>query len=264
MRLSIQHKTRFTYGEAAQYALLQLRVRPMDSPSQTVRNWTLSLDGAVHQAEFFDQYGTATDLITFDRGVQAVDIHVVGEVETFETAGVMQSREGPLPLWYYLKTTHLTQPSDAILSLSEPLEQNDRLACLHGLSDAIRDSVTYETGTTLTTTPASEAMAMGRGVCQDHSHIFLSAARALGIPARYVSGYLMMDDRADQDASHAWVEAFVPDLGWLGLDISNGISPDERYVKIAHGLDYADCAPTRGVLIGSMREQLAVSIQVQQ
>ena len=101
-------------------------------------------------------------------------------------------------------------------------------------------------------------------MCQDHSHVFLGTVRALGFPARYVSGYLMMNDRVDQDASHAWAEAHVEGLGWVGFDISNGISPDERYVRIARGLDYGDALPAKGVVIGARDETLVVSIQVQQ
>jgi transglutaminase-like putative cysteine protease len=87
----------------------------------------------------------------------------------------------------------------------------------------------------------------------------------MGAPARYVSGYLMMDDQIEQDASHAWAEAYVEGLGWVGFDVTNGISPDERYVKIAHGLDYIDCTPTHGIVIGAASTaDLVVSIQVQQ
>ncbi|MEL6744620.1 MAG: transglutaminase family protein, partial [Pseudomonadota bacterium] len=104
----------------------------------------------------------------------------------------------------------------------------------------------------------------GQGVCQDHAHVFLSAARLLDVPCRYVSGYLMMDDRVLQDATHAWVEAHVPQLGWVGFDVSNRISPDERYVRVATGLDYSDAAPLKGLRLGTQPESLVVSVQVQQ
>ena len=87
----------------------------------------------------------------------------------------------------------------------------------------------------------------------------------MGVPARYVSGYLMMNDRVDQDASHAWAEAFVQGIGWIGFDVSNQISPDERYVRVATGLDYSEAAPVSGLRIGKQgEEELEVSIQVQQ
>jgi transglutaminase-like putative cysteine protease len=103
-----------------------------------------------------------------------------------------------------------------------------------------------------------------RGVCQDHSHIFVAAARAMGYPARYVSGYLMMNDRVHQDASHAWAEAHVEGVGWVGFDVSNGISPDARYVRVATGLDYREAAPVSGLRFGRGGEALSIDIQVQQ
>jgi transglutaminase-like putative cysteine protease len=104
----------------------------------------------------------------------------------------------------------------------------------------------------------------GAGVCQDHAHIFISAARANGIPARYVSGYLMMDDRIDQEATHAWAEAHVEGLGWVGFDVSNGISPDPRYVRVATGSDYRDAAPITGITQGSAAaDVLTVGVAVE-
>ena len=119
-------------------------------------------------------------------------------------------------------------------------------------------------GATGVDTSAEDALAAEQGVCQDHAHIFIGAARALGIPARYVSGYLMMNDRIDQEATHAWAEAHVEDLGWVGFDISNGISPDQRYVRVATGRDYHDAAPVAGVSTGSSTQDLTVAVAVEQ
>ena len=122
----------------------------------------------------------------------------------------------------------------------------------------------YETGATDVYTTAEEAMGEGMGVCQDHAHIFIGAARALDIPTRYVSGYLLMDDRIDQEATHAWAEAHVEGLGWVGFDISNGISPDTRYVRVATGRDYVEAAPITGVSFGAAEEELRVALAVEQ
>ena len=113
-------------------------------------------------------------------------------------------------------------------------------------------------------TTAEQAITAGEGVCQDHAHIFISAARLLEVPARYVSGYLMMNDRVDQDATHAWAEAYVDDLGWVGFDISNGISPDPRYVRVATGRDYRDAAPVTGISFGTLAQALEVDVAVEQ
>lgn len=113
-------------------------------------------------------------------------------------------------------------------------------------------------------TPAEDAMQGSHGVCQDHAQIFVSAARLSGLPARYVSGYLMMDDQVDQDATHAWAEVCLPAIGWVGFDVSNGVSPDERYIRIAVGCDARDAAPIKGLRMGLADETLMVSLQVQQ
>ena len=130
--------------------------------------------------------------------------------------------------------------------------------------NTIDERVVYTSGATHAGTTAEEALKLGTGVCQDHAHIFAAAARKLGFPARYVSGYLMMNETIDQAASHAWAEAYVPLLGWVAFDASNGISPDERYVRVAIGRDYRDAMPVSGIRLGWAEEQLAVSITVEQ
>ena len=134
---------------------------------------------------------------------------------------------------------------------------------LHALSALIRERVAYEAGRTHSATTAEEAIGQAAGVCQDHAHIFIGAARASGVPARYVSGYLLMDDRIEQEATHAWAEAHVEGLGWVGFDVSNGISPDPRYVRVATGSDYRDAAPITGISIGASEQVLTVGVAVE-
>jgi transglutaminase-like putative cysteine protease len=124
--------------------------------------------------------------------------------------------------------------------------------------------VHYDVGHTDAATTADAALSAGHGVCQDHAHIFITAARVLGFPARYVSGYLMLTDRIEQEASHAWAEAHVDDLGWVGFDVSNGISPDPRYVRVATGADYLEAAPISGLSYGGGEQQMVVSLAVEQ
>ena len=122
----------------------------------------------------------------------------------------------------------------------------------------------YEVGASEVHWSAEDALAAGRGVCQDHAHVFVACARVLGLPARYVSGYLMTEGREVQDAAHAWAEAHVPGLGWVGFDPANGISPDTRYVRVATGLDYGQAAPVSGTRYGGAEEGLSVSVEVAQ
>jgi transglutaminase-like putative cysteine protease len=169
-------------------------------------------------------------------------------------------------LWYFRRSTELTRAGPNVRGLAKGLreEEAEDIPRLHALSSRILSEVPYEIGPTDATTTAEEAIEKGSGVCQDHAQIFVAAARSLGYPARYVSGYLMMDDRVHQDASHAWAEAHVEGVGWVGFDISNGISPDVRYVRVATGLDYREAAPVSGLRFGDGGERLSIDIQVQQ
>ena len=268
MRLSINHTTRYHYDVPATYALQQLRVRPQTTATQTVISWQVKLEGAIEQANFTDENGNLVDLVEFLPSMEHVSITVSGEVQTFDKAGIVGPHQAIMPLWFYLRQTKLTKAgagtSALIASLGPQHTGQTDIERLHQLSELILDTVPYTTGETGAHTTTEDALAHGKGVCQDHTHIFLSAARMLGYPARYVSGYLMMNDRVDQDAGHAWAEAHIDGLGWVGFDVSNAISPDARYVNVARGLDYTGCAPTTGFIVGAERENLIVSLQVQQ
>ncbi|MEL7113775.1 MAG: transglutaminase family protein [Pseudomonadota bacterium] len=266
MHLSINHVTSFQYDVPPSYGLLQVRMTPQNSPAQHVLNWEAEFVGAEPQANFLDQHGNRVDLIEVLPDAEKVELHVNGAIETLTDDGVLGRHVHAMPLWFYRRHTPLTKIEKGIEELLTGLPDNGQgeIAKFHALSQRIRDRVEYAPGQTDVTTTAGDALARGKGVCQDHTHIFLRAARELGYPARYVSGYLMMTDRTDQDASHAWAEVHLDGLGWVGFDISNGISPDQKYVRIAQGLDYADIAPTKGVTHGGSQENLFVSIQVQQ
>lgn len=264
MRLKIAHETVYRYDEDAAYALLQLRMRPHGNDSQVVETWQVEHEGARHHAGFSDQYGNRVDLIERVTDEPVVRITVNGIVETSDRSGVLPIDNTAVPLWLYRRSTPLTGPDAQIEEIARLSEDKDPLSTLHRLSASIRETVAYTQGQTSVLTTASDALAQGQGVCQDHTHIFLSATRSLGISARYVGGYLMMDDRENQDAGHAWAEAHVEGVGWVGFDVSNGISPDERYVSVARGMDYADCTPTRGLVFGGQQEALEVHVQVQQ
>ncbi len=136
---------------------------------------------------------------------------------------------------------------------------------LHALLDTLPQTITFDTDPTHAHTTAAEAFALKRGVCQDISHIFIASARSLGIPARYVSGYLhRADGQNDQQAGHAWAEAYVDGLGWVAFDATNGMCATDAYLRVAVGLDYLSAAPLRGSRIGGDGEGLDVRIRVDQ
>ena len=266
MHIQIRHTTQFHYDDPPSYGLLQLRIAPQSSAAQTVLSWDVSLEGARKQAHYTDQHGNRIDLIEVMPDSHLLEIGVSGEVETHSNDGILGQHQQSMPLWFYRQQTPLTQMTEALHELAESivLPSENTISDFHSLSQRIRNQVEYAPGQTGVNTTAGEALKNAKGVCQDHSHIFISIAREKGFPARYISGYLLMDDRTSQDASHAWSEVYLDGLGWVGFDVSNGISPDERYVRIAQGSDYADAAPTKGLTVGAGQENLVVSIQVQQ
>lgn len=265
MTRSITHTTRYTFGEAVSYTLQKLRLRPQSGPLQDVQSWDVVIKGGKIEVSYHDHYGNAVDLISADIGATELVITASGTVNTIDKAGVLGPSYGRAPLWHFVQNTALTTPNDAINALGDIAHSTDTtLNGLHLLSAAILEAVPYETGITDATTTAAGAIIAGKGVCQDHTHIFLSAARQAGIPARYVSGYLQMSDRIDQEASHAWAEAHIDGLGWVGFDVSNGVSPDSNYIRIATGRDASDAAPVSGLRMGSGSEAISVSVQVQQ
>lgn len=264
MHLKIRHSTTYRYAEPAAYALQQLRMAPKSSAGQTVRAWKTFVTGGRKEVEFTDQHNNHVELISFDPAVSEVDVVCEGEVDTADTAGVIGQHGGYAPLWYFMRSTAHTRPGPQIRNLVKGLGRDGGdVPRLHALSAAILEAVAYATGRTDVATQAEQAMEAGHGVCQDHAHVFIAAARLMGFPARYVSGYLLMDDRIEQDAGHAWAEAHVDGLGWVGFDVSNGLSPDERYVRVATGLDFAEAAPISGMALGGGQASMSVSLSVE-
>jgi len=266
MLLKIHHRTHYHYEHPVPYGLQRLRMIPKENAAQKILKWKTDIEGGKVQADYIDYHNNHILLVSIDEGVSDITVECSGEVETFDTAGVIGKHGGHVPLWYFLRPTKLTEPSREIQALAKSVqgENLDQLAILHGLSSKILATVRYDIGHTDAATTADAALAAGHGVCQDHAHIFIAAARSLGIPARYVSGYLMLTDRVEQEASHAWAEAHVEGLGWVGFDVSNGISPDLRYVRVATGADYAEAAPVSGISYGGGEQSMVVSLAVEQ
>ena len=264
MKLKISHTNTYSYDTPVEYALQQVRLTPTTNKQQTVLDWDVEIEGGVEELSFLDQHGNRTLTVSLNPGIKSIEVKASGTVETHDNSGVLGMVHGCVPLWHYRQFTDRTKPGKQIRALSKIIDPDNQLECLHSLSSKILLDAPYEKGQTFVDTTAEEALSLGSGVCQDHAQMFISATRQAGIPARYVSGYLMMNDRVDQDATHAWAEAYVDKLGWVGFDVSNGISPDERYVRIATGLDSKEASPISGIRLGSASESMIVSLQVQQ
>lgn len=265
MKLKITHTTKYSYDAPVSYGLQQVRLTPATTKHQTVLDWKVEFSGGAQELMFQDQYQNQTLLVRVEPGATEVSVQVSGEVETHSSDGIFGKVYGTAPLWHFAQSTPRTTAGSGIQNLSKCIRRKDDiLDDLHTLSKAILAAVPYGKASTFAGTSAEDALSAGGGVCQDHAQIFISAARFAGIPSRYVSGYLLMNDRVEQDASHAWAEAHIDGLGWVGFDVSNGICPDERYVRIATGRDSRDASPITGLRLGTSTESMIVSLQIQQ
>lgn len=266
LKLQVRHTTHYAFATPVVHALQRLRLTPKETQGQRILDWRMSFENAHAELHYDDQHFNHVTLVGLTPGAQEVTVTCEGVVETEDNAGVIGRHSGHLPLWSFLRQTPLTRPGARLRALLRDVPASDTrkpLDFLHALSALIRERIVYETGRTHSATTAEEAVGHGAGVCQDHAHIFIAAARASGVPARYVSGYLLMDDRIEQEATHAWAEAHVEGLGWVGFDVSNGISPDPRYVRVATGSDYRDAAPVTGISIGASDQVLTVGVAVE-
>ncbi|WP_226019724.1 transglutaminase family protein [Novosphingobium sp. FKTRR1] len=264
MRLAIDHTTHYHFTGPVGHGLQRLRLTPAACRSQTVADWSLELEGAQTEVSFDDAHGNHVTLIALDPHAEKVSIRSRGVVDTLDSSGVFGRHTGYLPLWHFVEQTDLTRPGPRLNALLAGFpEADDRLETLHELSALVAATIVYESGHTDSATTAEDAIGTGHGVCQDQAHVFIGAARALGIPARYVSGYLLMNDRVQQEAGHAWAEAHVDGLGWVGFDIANAICPDARYVRLASGRDYKEAAPVTGLRYGAPGESMHVTLAVE-
>ena len=267
MRLSIRHTTRYAFSEPVIHALQRLRLTPKATQGQSIISWDMQYQNAHAELEYDDQHFNTVTLVAVEPEASEVLVTCQGVIETTDNSGVIGKHSGHLPLWSFLGQTPLTKPGPKLRALIRDVsgpEEGKVLDYLHALSAQIREAVTYETGCSAVDTKAEEALTNGKGGWQDMAHIFIGAARAADIPARYVSGYLMMNDRVEQDATHAWAEAHVEGLGWVGFDIANGICPDPRYVRVATGRDYRDAAPVTGISFGQAEQMLTVNVEVEE
>lgn len=263
MRLSIEHVTRYRYRAPATYSVQTLRLTPLSFNGQQVIDWRVSCEPSTEFTQTADGFGNTLHVLTLDTPHEGIAIRAGGTVDVEDRAGMVQGLAEYVPPRVFLKTTPLTAPEPSIWQLAEAVGKQDTLPWLHALMAAIREKVSFKPGMTDAGTTAAQALAAGEGVCQDHAHIFIAAARSARIPARYVTGYLLTDDaEATAPAHHAWAEALVEGLGWVGFDVANVVCPTDRYVRLAASLDARFAAPIRGTRRGGEGESLDVEVTV--
>ena len=268
MRIRISHETRYRYDTPVNGVIQTLRLTPRNHEGQFVIDWRIDVSEDCRLDVHEDAFGNITHAFTADGPFSELAVLVEGEVDTRDTGGIVRGSVERFPPSLFLRETPLTQPDPAIVELAHEVRAKtgeNGLRQLHDLLERLHDEVVFDVDPTHSATTAAEAFALKRGVCQDLAHVFLSAARTLGIPARYVGGYFRRNDGiTDQEAGHAWVEAFLPGLGWTAFDPANGICATDAHVRVAIGLDYLGAAPVRGARRGGGSEAMAVKVLVDQ
>jgi transglutaminase-like putative cysteine protease len=260
MQMHILHETRYRYERPVKYSVQSLHLTPRRDLSQRALNWSITSPG--RRLEQIDAYGNISHLLTVEEPHREISIIVRGVVETADTDA--RQDDGPLSPLAYLAPTQLTSPNDELRAFAQSALNGtaDPLARAQVLADAVVGAVRYKSGTSDVQDSAAVAFKSGEGVCQDHAHVFIAAARAVGMPARYVSGYLYTGDSNDA-ASHAWVDAWLgPEIGWHSFDVTHQRPAVRTYCRLAVGRDYLDAAPVRGMRQGGGGEKMEASVLV--
>ncbi len=263
MQIRILHRTTYRYEPGGGRLVQRIRATPASFPGQQVIDWRIDAPGMAKAASYIDGNGNLTQLIAHTLDAEDVVIELSGLVERTALTGPWQPAEAAMPHGAYLRQTPLTEPSARILAMARAATGSG-LEQLASLMHTVRNEIDYRIGATHAHSTAADAARDGEGVCQDHAHIFISAARHLGIPARYVTGYMVTAPGEVAEANHAWAEAWAENWGWAAFDIANDMLPDERYVRVAAGLDARDAAPVAGIRQGAASaENLDVLVLVE-
>jgi transglutaminase-like putative cysteine protease len=258
MWLTVEHTTTFSYEEPITEAYTELRLKPVHRDGQRCSSFVLTTEPrGTTVEEYVDRFGNSVhhfDVLEAHERLAVTTRSEVWTVPEFVDAGVLS----PLDRWDLLGPSRYVPTDDRLGELGAAA--TDAIGLMH----AVRTEMTYERGTTNVHTTAAEALADGRGVCQDFAHVMIGACRARGLPARYVSGYLYEPANGGAGESHAWVDVHVGDAGWLSLDPTHDTTQSERHVRVAVGRDYADVPPSRGVYKGNADETLEVAVSIRE
>ncbi|MBN9040498.1 MAG: transglutaminase [Rhizobiales bacterium 62-47] len=267
MRLHLSHATTYSYAPRASGIIQILRMTPRNHDGQYVADWQIDVSSDSRLDMQRDAFGNITHILT-QGPTSELTISAEGIVETQDTGGVLRGTDEHFPPGLFLRATPLTNSDAAMSALTANLAADpraDALGFLHKLMVRLNADMTFDPDPTHSGTSAVEAFTLKRGVCQDYAHIFIACARKAGIAARFVTGHFRrIDGIVHQDAGHAWAEAFVPKLGWVGFDPANGICTTDAHVRVAIGLDYLGAAPVRGARYGGGLETMHVAVTVDQ
>jgi transglutaminase-like putative cysteine protease len=268
MRLRIAHNIVHRYDPPAAGVIQVLRLTPRNHEGQYVIGWRIDVSADARLNAHEDAFGNLSHVFTADGPLETLNIRVDGEVETQNSDGVVRGSVERFPPSLFLRDTLLTHADERIRDFAQGARKANGghiLDQLHALLQRLHDEMLDETEPLQTeAATAREVFARKRGIARDLTHIFIGAAHSLAIPARYIAGYFCAEGAIEQRSGHAWAEAFVPGLGWVGFDAVNCVCPTEAYVRVAVGLDALGAIPVRGTRYGIGDEKLAVAIRVDQ
>ena len=278
MIYSVRHITGFHYQPAVRESMMEVRLRPRNEGRQRCLSFQLNIEPAANVMSYRDFLGNTVH--HFDIAPSHADIKVtvqaLVEVQTVDSDALdfgtwedLDRRVETEDHWEMLLPSQFARPSELLKGLAHELNCQRRGTpheLLMELNRAIYDTFKYVPNSTKVDSPIDEAIEARQGVCQDFSHIMIALARSIQIPCRYVSGYLYHQpkdkDRSLESATHAWVEALLPNAGWTAFDPTNNLVGGDRHIRVALGRDYADVPPTRGVYKGEARSELTVAVAV--
>lgn len=266
MRISVRHETRYQYEKGALGAIMRLRLWPLSAANQTVEQWALSVNGEPVGGFLANAYGVPEAIWRSGQRVEEAVILAEGTIAVVDTAGVVGFTDEAVNPVVFVRPSDLTEPSEALAALAaEARSEEGALASLHNLCRLVNERIAYLPDATDSSTTAAQALDLKRGVCQDFAHVFIAAARALDIPARYVAGYVLDPEApVELHETHGWAEAFTPGLGWVGFDPARRICVTDQYVRLSWGFDAFDAAPIRGLaqMAGTIDMNVDVAVSV--
>lgn len=279
-RLLIEHVSSFTFREPARDSVMLLRLQPREDGGQRVLRYALTVEPDAVTVPFSDHFGNTCHLFNIHRTHRHTVVHSHVEIETTNPPALPEglgarawkplNQEAASPHnWEFLAPSRFARSSALLAAFCEAKgirRGRDPLKALLKLAKTLNAEFSYEPGRTAVDSPIDHILKTGMGVCQDYTHVMIAIARSWGVPSRYVSGYLHEEDlpgeQASAGATHAWAEFLLPELGWTGIDPTNDTLADHRHIRVAVGRDYADAAPTRGVIVGGGSSRLDVSVMV--
>ena len=285
---SVRHLTKFTYSKPVSESVMETRMHPRSDSNQRCLTFSLSVsprcrvfsyrDHLGNQVQHFNIPGDHSQLVIVAESlVEQQSLAVVPHFLAPDAWRELDALVAEGDYWEMLLPSEFATTSPALLALAKELEirrRDDPLMLVREINARLYQYFRYTPRSTRVDSPIDEAIASREGVCQDFAHTMIALIRTLGIPCRYVSGYLYQRlpdgkaaggaarDRSAPDATHAWVEAFLPHLGWVGFDPTNNLLAHERHIRTALGRDYADVPPTHGMYRGRTKSELYVAVQV--